>query len=79
MLAVTGEPLPLGDWRFWLMAASCSRELLPIDVPRRDGADRVTISTAFAFAVLLLFGLLPAVARVRGGVGDRRRRPRLPL
>ena len=36
-------------------------ELMPIDVPRRDGADRVAISTAFAFAVLLQFGLMPAV------------------
>src|SRR5687768_18541251 len=36
-------------------------ELIPIDVPRRDGVDRVAISTAFAFAILLLFGLLPAI------------------
>jgi diguanylate cyclase (GGDEF)-like protein len=61
-LAVTGDPLPLGDWRFWLMGALVLvGELMPIDVPRRDGADRVAISTAFAFAVLLEFGLLPAV------------------
>ena len=61
-LAVTGESLPLGDWRFWLMGALVLvGELMPIDVPRRDGADRVAISTAFAFAVLLEFGLLPAV------------------
>jgi diguanylate cyclase (GGDEF)-like protein len=61
-LAVSGEPLPLDDWRFWLMAALVLvGELLPIDVPRRDGADRVAISTAFAFAMLLQFGLLPAV------------------
>jgi len=61
-LFVAGEPLPLGDWRFWLMAALVLvGELMPIDVPRRDGADRVAISTAFAFAMLLEFGLLPAV------------------
>jgi diguanylate cyclase (GGDEF)-like protein len=61
-LAVTGDPIPLGDWRFWLMGALVLvGELMPIDVPRRDGADRVAISTAFAFAMLLQFGLLPAV------------------
>jgi diguanylate cyclase (GGDEF)-like protein len=60
-LALAGESLPLGDWRFWLMAALVLvGELMPIDVPRRDGADRVAISTAFAFAMLLEFGLLPA-------------------
>jgi diguanylate cyclase (GGDEF)-like protein len=61
-LAVTADPLPLGDWRFWLMGALVLvGELMPIDVPRRDGADRVAISTAFALAMLLEFGLLPAV------------------
>ena len=38
-LLVTGESVPLDDWRFWLMAALVLvGELLPIDVPRRDGA-----------------------------------------
>ena len=61
-LIVTGETVPVGDWRFWLMALLVlAGELIPIDVPRRDGVDRVAISTAFAFAILLLFGLLPAV------------------
>jgi diguanylate cyclase (GGDEF)-like protein len=36
-------------------------ELLPIPVPRRRGLARVTISTAFAFAILLHFGPGPAV------------------
>ena len=31
-------------------------ELLPIPVPRRRGLARVTISAAFAFAILLRFG-----------------------
>src|SRR4051812_6131744 len=62
-LVATGETVPLGDWRFWLMASLVLvGELIPIDVPRREGADRVAISTAFAFAILLQFGLLPAVA-----------------
>jgi diguanylate cyclase (GGDEF)-like protein len=41
-------------------------ELLPIDVPRRQGLDRITTSTAFAFAGVLLFGPLPAVAAYAG-------------
>src|SRR6185436_16991403 len=66
-LAVTGESIPLGDWRFWLMGALLLvGELMPIDVPRRDGADRVAISTAFAFALLLEFGLLAAVLAYAG-------------
>ena len=36
-------------------------ELLPIPVPRRRGLTRVTISAAFAFAILLRFGPAPAV------------------
>ena len=61
-LIVTGESVPVGDWRFWLVALLVlAGELIPIDVPRRDGVDRVAISTAFAFAILLLFGLLPAI------------------
>ncbi len=36
-------------------------ELLPIPVPRRRGLARVTISAAFAFAILLRFGPGPAV------------------
>jgi diguanylate cyclase (GGDEF)-like protein len=62
-LIATGESAPAGDWRYWLMAGLVLvGELIPIDVPRRDGADRVAISTAFAFAILLQFGLLPALA-----------------
>jgi diguanylate cyclase (GGDEF)-like protein len=54
--------LPLGDWRFWLFAGLVLvGELLPIDVPRRQGHDRVTTSTAFGFAILLLFGTFPSV------------------
>ena len=62
VLALSGG-VPAGDWRYWLTAALVLLgEFLPIDVPRRGGADRVAISTAFAFAILLQFGLLPAVA-----------------
>src|SRR5579859_205553 len=48
---------------FWLLAVfTLVGELLPIPVPRRNGLTRITISTAFAFAILLRFGLAPAVS-----------------
>jgi diguanylate cyclase (GGDEF)-like protein len=60
--AAAGGSVPIGDWRFWLFAALVLlAELKPIDVARRDGLDRVTVSSAFAFAALLLFGLVPAM------------------
>jgi diguanylate cyclase (GGDEF)-like protein len=47
--------------RFCVLAAFVlAGELLPIRVPRRNGLDKVTISTAFAFALLVSVGLLPA-------------------
>jgi len=44
-----------------LSAFVLAGELLPIPVPRRRGLARVTISSAFAFAILLRFGPGPAV------------------
>ena len=80
VLAVTSGGLPLGDWRFWLMAALVLvGELMPIDVPRRDGADRVALSTAFALGVLREFGIGHRPHRVRradqaeGAAGPARR------
>ena len=47
--------------RFWLLAfCVLAAELLPIPVPRRHGIDKVTISAAFAFALLMDIGVLPA-------------------
>ncbi len=43
-----------------LSAFVLAGELLPIPVPRRRGLARVTISAAFAFAMLLRFGAGPA-------------------
>lgn len=37
-------------------------ELMPIPVPHRHGLAKVTISTTFAFAILLRFGVAPATA-----------------
>ncbi len=49
--------------RFWLLSLFVlTAELLPIPVPRRHGIDKVTISAAYAFAVLLDTGVLPACA-----------------
>ncbi len=53
----------LGDYKFWVLAAMViAGELLPITVPRRNGVEEVTVSGAFAIAVLLLFGFGPAAA-----------------
>jgi diguanylate cyclase (GGDEF)-like protein len=55
------------EWRvdrpalFWLLSGlMVAGELLPIAVPRRRGLAQVTISTAFAFAILLRVGVGPA-------------------
>jgi diguanylate cyclase (GGDEF)-like protein len=51
-----------GTATFWLLAMFVLvGELLPVPVPRRHGLDRVTISTAFTFAILLMFGVVPAM------------------
>jgi diguanylate cyclase (GGDEF)-like protein len=51
-----------GSATFWLLAAFVLvGELLPIPVPRRHGLDRVTISTAFTFAIVLMYGVAPAM------------------
>ena len=61
-LARGSWPDVLSDERFWAMAVFVVLgELLPIDVPRRGSSDQVTISAAFAFAVLIAFGVEPAI------------------
>jgi hypothetical protein len=37
-------------------------ELLPLKIPRRGEHEELTVSTTFAFALLLVAGLFPAVA-----------------
>ena len=62
-----------------LSAFVLAGELLPVPVPRRRGLARVTISAAFAFAILLRFGPGVAALVVRRELGDRRRhRARVP-
>jgi diguanylate cyclase (GGDEF)-like protein len=60
--ALVASAPDIGDWRLLVFAALVLLgELFPIDVPRRDGLDRVTTSTAFGFAILLLYGPEPAI------------------
>jgi len=67
--AVVAWLVAAGDWRlatsepgFWLLAAFVLvGELLPIEVPRRGTHDVVAVSTAFAFALLLYFGVGAAI------------------
>ena len=55
------------DWRLLLLGIPVViTELLPIDVPRREGLDRVTTSTAFAFATLLVLGPAAAALTLAG-------------
>ena len=62
VLLPSAEALPQSA-SFWLLAAFVlAGELLPITVPRGHAYDRVAVSTAFGFAILLTFGLAPAVA-----------------
>ena len=47
---------------FWVLSYFVlAGELLPIPVPHRHGLAKVTISAAFAFAILLRFGAGPAI------------------
>ena len=59
----TPASLPWSDGRFWVLAVGVfAGELLPLKVPRRGGDEEITVSTTFSFALLLSFGLLPALA-----------------
>jgi signal transduction histidine kinase len=55
--------LPSTSGVFWLIAWLLGvAELFPILVPRRRGqVDEITVSTAFAFALVIGFGLAPAI------------------
>jgi diguanylate cyclase (GGDEF)-like protein len=58
-----GWQVAADDATFWTFAALVlAGELLPIQVPRGYTYDRVTVSTGFAFALLIAFGPAPAMA-----------------
>ena len=61
--AMLGEARPwTSDPVFWVLAGLCLvGEALPIRLTRGARYDEVTVSTVFAFAVLLHFGALPAM------------------
>ncbi len=47
---------------FWLLATLCLfGDLLPVRLARRLSFDEITVSTAFAFTVLIAYGPLPAM------------------
>jgi diguanylate cyclase (GGDEF)-like protein len=59
--------LGFGDARLWLFATFVLiGELLPIRIPRGTHVEEVTISSAFALALLIVFGAATAVAVYAG-------------
>ena len=71
--AATAPRLGHLPWEYWVFAAFVvAGELLPIRVPRRSQVDRVTTSDTFAFAILLGWGVGPAVVALAAAsaVGD---------
>jgi diguanylate cyclase (GGDEF)-like protein len=62
-LAVTqGADIPVGNETFWVVfALVVVGELFPIVIPFHDQRQEITTSTTFVFALLLMFGLGPAV------------------
>jgi diguanylate cyclase (GGDEF)-like protein len=63
LTALLTEPKAWADQPlFWLLAGLCLLgELLPVRLARRLSYDEVTVSTAFAFTVLIAYGPLPAM------------------
>jgi diguanylate cyclase (GGDEF)-like protein len=67
------DPVARSPWEYFLFAAFVVLgELMPIRMSRHGSNDIVTVSTAFAFAVLLAFGVGPAIAVYAGAsiIGD---------
>src|SRR4051794_39995017 len=59
LAAVSGQDLDpaLSSTELWVLAGlTCAVELLPIRLVRRHSIDSVTVSSAFALAVLFSFG-----------------------
>src|SRR3954447_26862683 len=54
-------------------------ELLPLKIPRRGGQEGLTVSTSFAFALLLLTRFWPAVAAQSAASGVKDVVSRKPL
>jgi diguanylate cyclase (GGDEF)-like protein len=74
LLASHGTRLPAAfSWEFaFFVAFVIFGELYPLRVPRGDAESGITTSTTFAFALLLSFGIVPAVFvfAVASAIGD---------
>ncbi|HEX2085539.1 MAG TPA: bifunctional diguanylate cyclase/phosphodiesterase, partial [Solirubrobacteraceae bacterium] len=61
-LLAVADRSAFGEAGFWALAGFVLlAELFPIRLPRRDQLDEITLSTPFAFAVLLAYGPAPAI------------------
>src|SRR3954447_16800651 len=79
--ARAGFALP-ADGTLWMLAGLVAAgELLPIHVPRRAGNDWLTVSSVFGLAVLLSYGLWPAIVvyAAASALGDAVYRTRAPI
>jgi diguanylate cyclase (GGDEF)-like protein len=62
LAAFDGADVPVDEPAFWVVAALVViGELFPLVIPFHDEHQEVTTSTTFVFALLLMFGLAPAV------------------
>jgi diguanylate cyclase (GGDEF)-like protein len=62
LLVTDGAELPVDNATFWVVfVLVVLGELFPIVVPFHDQRQEITTSTTFVFALLLMFGLAPAV------------------
>jgi len=62
LVVLDGGDVPVDNAAFWIIAVLVVfGELFPIVVPFHDQRQEVTTSTTFVFALLLMFGLAPAV------------------
>jgi diguanylate cyclase (GGDEF)-like protein len=62
LAVIDGVDIPVDSAAFWVIGALVViGELFPIVVPFHDQRQEVTTSTTFVFALLLMFGLAPAV------------------
>ena len=61
-IATTSSAVVPSEAKFWLFATFVLLgEMLSIQIPRRDSSDCITVSAAFAVALLLAYGPVPAM------------------
>src|SRR5919108_3311628 len=80
VVLVTGRPLPVDNATSWLLAAAVViGELFPLKIPRRGENEAVTVSTSFAYALLIVGGLPAALVAQGFGVALEDLLARKPL